>query len=124
VRVHRIWAAVDCGIIVHPDTVKAQVEGATIMGVSMALKEKFELAGGGAGSENFHDYEVLRIDEAPEIEVFLVPSGSFVGGIGEPGLPPTAPAIANAVFVATGARVRTLPMTPNVVRTAVEAAKG
>jgi isoquinoline 1-oxidoreductase beta subunit len=124
VRVHRIWTAVDCGTVVHPDTVVAQAEGATIMGVSMALVERMELAGGGAGSENFHDYEILRMDEAPQIQVVLAPSGGFVGGIGEPGLPPTAPAIANAVFAATGARVRTLPLTPATVLAAIQEVKG
>jgi isoquinoline 1-oxidoreductase beta subunit len=115
VRVHRIVAAVDCGQVVNPDTVTAQIEGAVVMGLSAALKERVTFRNGGVSSENFQDYDLLRMDEVPEIQVHVRPSGGFLGGVGEPGLPPTAPAVANAVFAATGVRVRTLPMTPSLI---------
>jgi isoquinoline 1-oxidoreductase beta subunit len=85
------------------------------MGLSAAMKEKIEFANGGVKTENFSSYDLLRMNEAPEIEVHIVTSGDKLGGIGEPGLPPIAPAVANAVFAATGARIRKLPMTPEAV---------
>lgn len=122
VRVHRVVCAVDCGPVVNPDTVKAQMLGAITMGWSAARAEAVRFAKGGVVSANFDDYALLPASEAPEVEVHLVP-GEALGGVGEPGLPPLAPAVANAVFAATGARVRTLPMTPAVVKAALEAAK-
>ena len=85
------------------------------MGLSAALKEKITIANGGITSENFGDYQLLRMSEAPEVDVHIVKSTEKVGGIGEPGVPPIAPAVANAVFKATGARVRQLPMKPETV---------
>jgi len=115
IKVHRVVCAVDCGSVINPDTVKAQMEGGIIMGLSAALKEKVEFADGGVRSSNLHNYEVLRMHEAPEIEVHIVVSNDKLGGIGEPGVPPIAPAVANAVFKATGVRLRHLPMNPETV---------
>ena len=112
IQVHRVVCAVDCGPVVNPDTVDAQMAGALTMGLSAALKEKLEFANGGVESNNFLDYPILRMSEAPDVEVHLVESDDKIGGAGEPSLAPIAPAVANAVFAATGVRIRTLPMTP------------
>jgi isoquinoline 1-oxidoreductase beta subunit len=120
IKVHRVVCAVDCGSVINPDTVKAQMEGGIIMGLSAALKEKVEFADGGVRSSNLHTYEVLRMHEAPEIEVHIVVSNDKLGGIGEPGVPPIAPAVANAVFKAIGVRLRHLPMNPETVMSALK----
>jgi isoquinoline 1-oxidoreductase beta subunit len=112
IRVHRIVCAVDCGPIVHPDMVTAQMEGGIVFGLSAALKESVRFSGGGVRSRNYDDYEILRMSETPKIEVHLMKSDARIGGVGEPGVPPVAPAVANALFAATGVRVRRLPMTP------------
>ncbi len=122
ITVHKVTCAVDCGPIVNPAIVSAQMIGGITMGLSAALKEKIEIANGGIKSENFADYELLRMSEAPDIEVHIVKSGEKLSGIGEPGVPPAAPAVANAVFVATGARVRELPMKPETVLAAMKKA--
>ena len=109
-RVHRIVGAIDCGTAVNPDSVVAQMQGCIIMGVSTALKEEITIENGRVSQSNFHDYEVLRMAEAPRIEVHVIQSGGEIGGVGEAGLPATAPAIANALFAATGKRVRSLPL--------------
>jgi isoquinoline 1-oxidoreductase beta subunit len=85
------------------------------MGLSAALKEKVEFAKGGVKSSNFYDYDILRMSEVPDVEVHLVKSNEAMGGVGEPGLPPIAPALGNAVFYATGVRIRRLPLTPKTV---------
>src|SRR5208282_3483416 len=108
--VHRMVCAVDCGPVVNPDTVKAQIEGAVIFGLTAALRGEITLANGRVQQSNFHDYPVLRIHECPEIEVQIVPSTDKQGGIGEPGVPCVAPAVANAIFAATGKRIRRLPI--------------
>jgi isoquinoline 1-oxidoreductase beta subunit len=120
VKVHRVDCAVDVGPAVNPDQVKAQVEGAITMGVSTTLKEEIEFENGGVASANFEDYEILRISETPEINVNIVESNEPIGGIGEPGVTPVAPAVANAVFNATGARIRRLPLVPSAVLAALE----
>ena len=112
IQVHRVVCAVDCGPVVNPDTLVAQMTGALTMGLSAALKEKLQFSNGGVKSNNFHDYPILRMSEAPDVEVHVVQSDAKIGGAGEPSLAPIAPAVANAVFAATGARIRTLPMTP------------
>jgi isoquinoline 1-oxidoreductase beta subunit len=122
IKVHRVVCAVDCGSVVNPEIVSAQMMGGITMGLSAALKEKMEFAKGGVQSENFHNYELLRMSEAPEIEVHIVTSGDKLGGIGEPGVPPLAPAVANAVFTATGVRLRNLPMRPETVLAAMKIA--
>jgi len=110
VRVKRVVCAVDCGTVVHPDLVRSQMEGGIIYGLSAALKSEITIEQGRVTQSNFGDYPMLTIGECPTIEVHLAPSGDPVGGIGEPGLPPAAPAVANAVFAATGKPVRRLPI--------------
>jgi isoquinoline 1-oxidoreductase beta subunit len=110
VRVRRVVCAIDCGPVVNPDLVQAQVEGAIVYGLSAALKSEITIDKGGAKQSNFDDYPLLRIDEMPRVEVYIVPSTDTVGGVGEPGTPPIAPAVVNAIFAATGKRVRKLPV--------------
>ena len=110
VRVHRVVCAVDCGRAINPDTVKAQMEGGIIFGLTAALKTEITLKDGRVQQENFHDYQMLRIFESPEIEVHIVPSSENPTGVGEPGVPPVASALANAIFAVTGKRVRRLPI--------------
>jgi CO/xanthine dehydrogenase Mo-binding subunit len=114
VRVHRIVCAVDCGVVVNPDTVKAQIEGGVIFGIGGALYGEVTLRNGRVEQSNFHDVRVVRINETPAIEVHLVRSGEAPGGIGETGTATTAPALANAVFAATGKRIRRLPLIRNL----------
>jgi isoquinoline 1-oxidoreductase beta subunit len=121
VTVHKVTCAVDCGSVVNPAIVRDQMMGGIIMGLSAALREKVEVAAGGVRSANFFDYEILRMSEAPEVDVHIVESGEALGGIGEPGVPPVIPAVGNAVFAVTGARIRTLPMNAAAVKAAVKA---
>jgi len=116
VKVHRVVAAVDCGQYVNPDTIAAQIEGGVAFGLSAALHGQITLKGGRVVQSNFHDYEVLRLNEMPEVEVHILPSGEKPGGVGEPGVPPVAPAVANAIFALTGSRVRRLPIRPEDVK--------
>ncbi|AOW12818.1 isoquinoline 1-oxidoreductase [Hydrogenophaga crassostreae] len=108
-RVHRVVAAVDCGMTVNPTIIERQIEGAIVFGLSAALYGKITLKDGRVEQGNFHDYPVLRSNEMPGVEVHIVPSTEKPGGIGEPGTPPIAPAVANALFAATGKRLRSLP---------------
>ena len=110
VRVHRVVCAVDCGIAVNPLNVKAQMESAVVYALSAALYGELTLKDGRIEQSNFHDYEVLRIDAMPEVEVHIVESTEPPSGVGEPGVPPLAPAVANALFALTGKRVRKLPI--------------
>ncbi len=109
-KVHRVVAAVDCGMTVNPQTIARQIEGAIVYGLSAALYGKITFKDGRVEQGNFHDYPVLRMNEMPRVEVHILPSTENPGGIGEPGTPPIAPALANAIFAATGRRVRTLPI--------------
>lgn len=111
VRVHRVVCAVDCGTVVNPDTVRAQMEGGIVYGLTAALKGRISIQGGKIKQTNFHDYPMLRMSEMPVIDVHIVSSPFDPGGVGEPATPPIAPAVANAVFAATGRRVRSLPIT-------------
>jgi len=115
IRVHRVVCAVDCGRIVNPDTIAAQMESGIIFGLTAALYGAITFKDGRVEQGNFDDYPLLRLDETPQIEVHLVPSSEDPGGIGEPGVPPIAPAVANALFSLSGARVRSLPLTPDKV---------
>lgn len=121
-RVHRVVAAVDCGPVVNPDTIVAQIEGAICLSVSTALKEEVIFEKGGVKSSNFDDYPTIRLSEVPEIEVHIVDSRDKMGGIGEPGVPPAAPAVVNAIFAASGARLRRIPATPERVLEALKKA--
>jgi isoquinoline 1-oxidoreductase subunit beta len=109
-RVHRVVCALDCGLVINPDTVRAQMEGGIIFGLTAALKTEITLKDGRVEQGNFHDYQMLRIFESPEIEVHIVPSGESPTGVGEPGVPPVAPALVNAIFAVTGKRLRRLPI--------------
>jgi isoquinoline 1-oxidoreductase beta subunit len=110
VKVHRVVAAFDCGLVVNPLTVEAQVQSAIAYGLSAALHGKITFKDGKVEQSNFHDYQVLRMNEMPRVEVHLVPGRMKPNGAGEPGVPPTAPAVANAIFALTGKRVRSLPL--------------
>jgi isoquinoline 1-oxidoreductase subunit beta len=120
VKIHRVVAAVDCGPVVNPNTVKAQIEGAITIALSTALKEEVKFSNGGVKSANFDDYNVIKMSDIPEIEVHIVESREKMGGIGEPGVPPLAPAVGNAIFNATGARIRRIPFTPERVLEAIK----
>jgi isoquinoline 1-oxidoreductase beta subunit len=110
VNVDRIVCAVDCGIAVNPDNVRSQVEGAVGFALSAALHGTITLKDGVVEQSNFHEYAPIRINEMPKVEVYIVPSTEKPTGIGEPGVPPVAPAVANAIAAATGKRVRNLPI--------------
>jgi CO/xanthine dehydrogenase Mo-binding subunit len=110
VRVHRVVAALDCGLAVNPDLVRAQVESSIVFGLSAALKQEITLQGGRVMEKNFHRFPLLRMHEMPRVEVHLVPSDDPPSGAGEPALPPVAPAVTGAIFAATGRRIRTLPI--------------
>jgi isoquinoline 1-oxidoreductase beta subunit len=110
VQIHRIVVAVDCGPIVNPNTLEAQVEGGIVYSLSSVLKDEITIDKGRVVQGNFDDYRILTIDEMPKVEVHIIPSTESVGGIGEPGLPPVAPALCNAIFAATGKRIRRLPI--------------
>jgi isoquinoline 1-oxidoreductase beta subunit len=118
-KVKRVVAAVDCGMAVNPNTTTAQIEGAIIMALSTVLKEEVKFAKGGVKSANFDDYGLIRMSQVPDIEVHIINSKEKLGGIGEPGVPPTAPAVTNAVFQATGARLRRIPLTPDRILAAL-----
>jgi isoquinoline 1-oxidoreductase beta subunit len=110
VRVHKVVCAVDCGKIVNPDTIEAQMESGIVFGLSAALHGAITLKDGTVEQSNFDDYEVVRLKEMPRVEVHIVRSEEKPGGIGEPGVPPVAPAVCNALFALTGRRIRSLPI--------------
>ncbi|MCB1633444.1 MAG: xanthine dehydrogenase family protein molybdopterin-binding subunit [Xanthomonadales bacterium] len=110
VQVHRVHCAIDCGIYINPLTIEAQVQSAIAFGLSAALHQALELREGRVAQSNFHDFPCLRMDEMPQVHVHLVDSGQPPGGVGEPATPTIAPAVANAVFHATGKRLRSLPL--------------
>jgi len=107
--VYRVVCAIDCGFCVNPDAVVGQMESAVVMGLSAALKEQVRFSNGMVNQTSFKDYPILAFSETPLIEVHIVPSDNPPGGVGEPGLPPVAPAVGNAIFAATGKRLRSLP---------------
>jgi isoquinoline 1-oxidoreductase beta subunit len=110
IRVHRVTCAIDCGICVNPLGVRAQMESGIAYGLSAALYSELTMKEGRVVESNFHDYRVLRLDEMPQVDVHIVESREKSGGAGEPGTPPIAPAVANAVFALTGKRLRELPL--------------
>ncbi len=112
VKVKRVVSAVDIGIPVNPDGIRAQVESAIVYGLTAALKSQITIQRGQAVQNNFNKFTTLSMKETPRIEVYIVPSSAAPTGIGEPGLPPTAPALMNAIFAATGKRIRRLPLQP------------
>jgi isoquinoline 1-oxidoreductase subunit beta len=110
VRVHRVISALDCGYVVNPLSIEMQTEGAIVFALTAALTGEITIRNGGVEQSNFDNYEMLRIADAPKVETVLAPSGNFWGGAGEPPVPPLAPALCNAIFAATGKRIRSLPI--------------
>ncbi len=110
VKVHRIVSAIDCGLAVNPDSLKAQMESSVSFGLGAAMQSEITFKDGKVVQSNFHDYQVMRMANMPKVEVYIVQSTEKMGGVGEPGLPPVAPAVTNAIFAATGKRIRTLPI--------------
>jgi isoquinoline 1-oxidoreductase beta subunit len=109
-KVERVVAAIDCGIAVNPNVVRAQVESAIAYGLSAALADEVTLTGGNVDQDNFHTYRVLRMNAMPQVEVHIVPSTNAPSGVGEPGTPPIAPAVANALAAVTGQVLTRLPL--------------
>jgi isoquinoline 1-oxidoreductase subunit beta len=109
IRVHRVVCAIDCGVCINPLGVKAQMESGIAYGLGAALHGELNMKEGRVIESNFHDYRILRLHEMPQVEVHIVNSKEKSGGAGEPGTPPIAPAVANAVFALTGQRLRELP---------------
>jgi isoquinoline 1-oxidoreductase subunit beta len=110
IRVHKVTCAADCGRIIHPGIVEAQLVGSVVAGLSAALHSEITIEGGRVKQGNFNDYRLLRMDEMPEIDVHVVINDEEPGGVGEPGVPPIAPAVANAIFALTGKRLRRMPL--------------
>jgi isoquinoline 1-oxidoreductase subunit beta len=119
VRVHRVVSAIDSGHVVNPLSVEMQTQGAVVYALTAALHGKITIKDGAAEQSNFDDYEMLRIADAPRVETVIVPSGGFWGGVGEPPVPPLAPALCNAVFAATGKPIRSLPLRDHDFRKAI-----
>ena len=109
-KVEKVWCAVDCGFAVNPEIIKAQMEGGIGYGLSPALMSEITIDKGAVVQSNFHDYQVLRISEMPDVEVHIVPSAEAPTGVGEPGTPPIAPAVANALYTLTGQEFNKLPL--------------
>ena len=116
IRVHEVWAVVDCGVALQPGNVAAQIESSIIYGASHALLERITFKRGAVQQSNFHDYPVMRMNEAPLVTVKVIPTDNDPGGIGETGLPPISPAIANAVAKLTGKRLRALPFDQKLLK--------
>jgi isoquinoline 1-oxidoreductase beta subunit len=110
IRVHRVVCAIDCGIAVNPNIIRQQMESAVLFGLSAALSGEITIKDGRVEQTNFHDYRVLRMAQAPQVETIIIASAEPPEGVGEPGTPPIAPAVANALFVLTGQRLRSLPL--------------
>ena len=109
-KLHKAWIAIDCGKVINPNTIRAQMEGGFTFGLSATLGEKITLKDGRVEQSNFHDYQILRLKGSPEISVEIIESGDEIGGVGEVAVPLAAPALANAVFSSSGKRIRTLPL--------------
>ena len=116
VRVHRVVCAVDCGMADNPGTIAAQVEGSVVFGLTAALYGAITFREGRVEQDNFRNYPMLRMNEMPAVEVHIVPSGEAPSGIEKPAVPPITPAMTNALFAATGKRIRTLPIRPEELK--------
>jgi isoquinoline 1-oxidoreductase beta subunit len=110
IRVEQVACAIDCGRVLNPSAVAQQIEGSIAFGLSAALWGEVDFEAGQARQSNYHDYRVVRMGQMPEVAIDILTSGATPEGVGEPPLPPVAPAVANAVFAATGVRLRSLPL--------------
>ena len=110
IRIHKVTLVADCGQIIHPRIVAGQMSGSVVAGLSAALYGEITIEKGRVKQGNFNNYRMLRMDEMPKVDVFVVPSSEEPGGVGEPGVPPIAAAVANALFTLTGVRARRLPL--------------
>ena len=110
VRIHRLVLGLDPGYVVNPDNVVAQMQGSSVFMLTAMFWGEITIKEGRAEQSNFHDYRMMRLREMPKVEVVLAPSGGFWGGVGEPGQASIAPAVCNAIFAATGKRIRALPL--------------
>jgi isoquinoline 1-oxidoreductase beta subunit len=119
ITLHRVVTVIDCGVAVHPDNIRAQLEGGMVYGLAAALRGEITLENGAVKQSNFTDYPMLMMSEMPVVESYIVPSTAAPGGIGEPGTGPIAPALANAIYAATGNRVRSLPLSKHKLTFAV-----
>lgn len=117
IKVHKVTCAIDCGLVVNQEIVKSQLEGGIIFGLSAAIKHQITIDQGSVVESNFDDFPIMRMHEAPKVETVIVPVNRSPGGVGEVAVPPIAPAIANAIFAATGKRVRKLPIMPHDIIT-------
>jgi isoquinoline 1-oxidoreductase beta subunit len=116
IKVDRFVVAIDCGRVVNPDTVAAQLEGSVAFGMSSALVSRATLENGRITESNFHNSPVLKIDQMPVVDAHIVPSAEASGGVGEPAVPIVTPAVINALFAATGVRIRAIPIRTRLLR--------
>jgi isoquinoline 1-oxidoreductase beta subunit len=117
-KINHIWIAMDPGTVVNPLNATAQIQGAALWGASQILSERLTYKNGAIEQTNFDTYNVMRIDEMPKVETVIVPTGDFWGGVGEPTISVAAPAVLNAIFAATGKRIRNMPLMNNDLRAA------
>jgi hypothetical protein len=110
VKVHKVYCVIDCGLAVNPDIIKAQIEGGILFGLTAALHGEITIENGRVQQSNYHDYHLITLRDAPVVETLIITSDSGRGGVGEVGVPPIAPAVTNAIFAATGKRIRNLPI--------------
>jgi isoquinoline 1-oxidoreductase beta subunit len=110
IRVHKVWCVIDCGFAINPNLIRQQMESAVVFGLSAALYGDISIVKGQVQQSNFHDYAALRINECPDVQTEIISSAEPPEGVGEPGTPPIAPAVANALFALTGQRLRSLPL--------------
>ena len=118
VKIEKVVSVIDCGMTVNPDNVKAQTEGNIVMGITAAVKNGITIVDGVTQQSNFHQYNVLRINEMPMIDIHIIESKELPGGVGEPATALIGPAVANALFAATGKRVRKMPLSAENIKTA------
>ena len=116
VKVHKVTAVIDCGLAVNPSQVKGQIEGSILWGLSATLKDAISVEQGHVQQSNYDSYDLMRISDAPEIDVIIVDSNNSPTGTGEVGVPGVAPAVLNAVYAATGKRIRQLPITSSLLK--------